>query len=96
MLSGFSSLNQHASTFWSVTLQPLGADQATIPHMKGDCHSFNMRCSSMICSKRLQSDRPHNLLNVFPLVPSEERDESKVGKDASRFGVGAEIFLFVE
>ena len=68
MLSGFSSLNQHASTFWSVTLQPLGADQATIPHMKGDCHSFNMRCSSMICSKRLQSDRPCKPLNVIALV----------------------------
>ena len=30
---------------------------------------FHMRYGSMICSKRLQSDRPHNLLNVLPLVP---------------------------
>ena len=33
---------RHPSSFWSVTLQPLGADQSTIPHMKGDIHSFNM------------------------------------------------------
>ena len=34
---------RHASSFWSVTLQPLGADQSTIPHMKGELPSFNMK-----------------------------------------------------
>ena len=56
------------STIWSVTLQPLGADHATIPHMKGDWYSFHMRYSSMICYKRLLSDRLHNFLTFFPLV----------------------------
>ena len=56
------------STIWSVTLQPLGADQATIPHMKGDWYSFHMRYSSMICYKRLLSDRLHNFLTFLPLV----------------------------
>ena len=50
----FSHLYQHTLTFWSVTLQPLGADQSTIPHMKGDMHSFHMRYNSMNCTKRLQ------------------------------------------
>ena len=36
--------------------------------MKGDCYSFNMRYGSMICSKRLQSDRPYKRLNEKPLV----------------------------
>ena len=62
-----SSFNQHTSRFWSVKLLALGADHATIPHMKGDCHSFHMRYSSMICCKRLQSDRPCKLLSVCPL-----------------------------
>ena len=57
------------STIWSVTLQPLGADHATIPHMKGDWYSFHMRYSSMICYKRLLSDRLHNFLTFLPLVP---------------------------
>ena len=30
-------------TFWSVTLQPVGANQATIWQMKGDIPSFHMR-----------------------------------------------------
>ena len=41
--------------------------------MKGDCHSFHMRYSSMICCKRLQSDRPSKLLNYFPLVYGKAR-----------------------
>ena len=43
-----SGVNQHPSTFWSVILQPLGADQSTIPHMKGDIHSFYGKYISMI------------------------------------------------
>ena len=42
-------------TLWSVTLQLLEADQATIPHMKGEVHSYQMGHGSMICSKRLLS-----------------------------------------
>ena len=49
-----SGVYQHPSTFWSITLQPLGADQATIPHMKGHCCSFHMRHRNQICYKRLQ------------------------------------------
>ena len=49
-----SGVYQHLSTFWSITLQHLGADQATIPHMKGHCCSFHMRHRNLICNKRLQ------------------------------------------
>ena len=42
------------SSFWSITLKCLDADQSTIPNMKGDILSFHMRHRSMICSKRLQ------------------------------------------
>ena len=49
-----SGVYQQSVTFWSVTLQPLGAYRYTIPHMKGDIHSFNMRYNSMTCTKRLQ------------------------------------------
>ena len=38
--------------FWPVTWQPLEADLATIPHMKGDIHSSHMRHCWLICSKR--------------------------------------------
>ena len=63
-----AGLNQVTSTFWPVTLQPLGADHATIPHMKGDCYTFHMRYTSMICYKRLQSDRLFVRLPKSPLV----------------------------
>ena len=36
--------------------------------MKGDCHSFHMRYSSMICCKRLQSDRPCKRLSLIAFV----------------------------
>ena len=49
-----SGVYQQSFTFWSVTLQPLGAYRYTIPHMKGDIHSFNMRYNSMTCTKTLQ------------------------------------------
>ena len=49
-----SGVYQQSFTFLSVTLQPLGAYRFTIPHMKEDIHSFNMRYNSMTCTKRLQ------------------------------------------
>ena len=63
-----SGVCQHSFTLWSVILQPLGVNQSTIPHMKGDIHSYHMRYSSMICSKRLQRNSISNFLNTFPLV----------------------------
>ena len=63
-----SGVNQHTSTFWSVTLQPVGADQATIWQMKGDIPSFHMRHRRLICTKRLQSYGGCINLNNFPLV----------------------------
>ena len=48
------------STFWYVTLQPLGAHKATIPHMKGDIHSFNLMYGSMI------PPRGSRVMNVVP------------------------------
>ena len=63
-----SGVSQQSFTFWSVTLQPLGAYRSTIPHMKGDIHSFHMRYISMICYKRLQSYGVHNSLSDGPLV----------------------------
>ena len=63
-----SGVYQQSFTFWSVTLQPLGAYRSTIPHMKGDIHSFHMRYISMICYKRLQSSGHHTSLSACPLV----------------------------
>ena len=59
---------RHASSFWSVTLQPLGADKSTIPHMKGNLHSFHMMCISMPCSRRLQRFWIWNSLSESSLV----------------------------
>ena len=63
-----SGVCQQSLTFWSVTLQPLEADQTIIHQMKGDIHSFHMRYSSMICSKRLQSYRTNPSLWLSSLV----------------------------
>ena len=51
-----------------VTLQPLGTHQATIYHMKGDIHRFNMRYSSMPCPKRLLSYSISHLISQIALV----------------------------
>ena len=60
---------RHSSAFWSVTLQPLGADQSTIPHMKGDIHSSNMGyTSSILSTNRLQRYGFRNFLNRTYLV----------------------------
>ena len=40
-----------------VTLQPIAADQATMPHMKVKYLPFHLVCGSLTCYIRLQSDR---------------------------------------
>ena len=42
----------------AISLHPLGAWQATIPHMKAKDVPFHMGYSGLICSKGLQSDGP--------------------------------------
>ena len=49
-----SGVYQYPSTSWPITLQPLGSDQAIIPHMKEHWCSFHMRYRNLICYKRLQ------------------------------------------
>ena len=68
-----SGVYRQSFTFWSVTLQPLGAYRYTIPHMKEDIHSFHMRYISMICYKRLQSYGLHTSLSACPLVHLSKR-----------------------
>ena len=68
MFSWCAGVNQHPSTFWSITLQPLGGDQATIPHMKGDILSFHKRHISLTCYWRLRGKIKWNPLPFFPLV----------------------------
>ena len=70
---GLPEVCQPPSTFWSVTLQPVGADQATIWQMKGDIPSFHMRHRRLICTKRLQSYGGCINLNNFPLVHNQLR-----------------------
>ena len=43
---------------YAVTLQPLVAGHNTIHHMKAFDVPFHMGYGRLICSKRLQSDRP--------------------------------------
>ena len=42
----------------AVSVQPLAADQGFMPHMKAKEVLFHFLYGSLICSKRLQSDRP--------------------------------------
>ena len=62
MFWGLAALNQLPSTFWSVTLQPLGADQPTIHKLKGDMPSYHMRYNGMDSSKWLQRYDGHKRL----------------------------------
>ena len=55
-------------TFWSVTLQPLGLDQSTISHMRGDIRSFHMMYSIMTWYKRLQSHSISHLISQIAHV----------------------------
>ena len=41
-----------------IAMQLLVADQAYMPQMKAMCVPFHMVYGKMICSQRLQSDRP--------------------------------------
>ena len=66
-----SGVNQHTSTFWSVTLQPVGADQATMWQIKGDIPSIHIRHRRLISIHRLQRYGGCINLNNFPLVLSE-------------------------
>ena len=68
-----SGVYQHSFTFWSVTLQPLAADQSTISHIKGKMDSFHMRYRIMICYQRLQRYHHHNNLNACPLVHAQRQ-----------------------
>ena len=93
-----SGVYQQSFTFWSVTLQPLGAYRYTIPHMKEDIHSFHMRYISMICYKRLQSNGLHTSLSACPLVSKTERETimTSVTLSQRRSGGGLSFYEFVE
>ena len=77
MLSYCAGVNQYLSTFWSLTLQPLGAHKATIPQMKGDIHSFYMRHRRLAYTKGLQSYRGCLNLNNSSLVSSPYSSEAE-------------------
>ena len=63
-----SGVCQHPSTFWSVTMQPLDADQPTIWQMKGDIPSFHMRYRGLISIHRLHRKINFGPLSFLPLV----------------------------
>ena len=63
-----SGVCQPPSTFWSVTLQPLGTEQATIWQMKGDIPSSHMRYRALISIHRLHRKINFGPLPFFPLV----------------------------
>ena len=72
-----SGVCQPPSTFWSVTLQPLGTEQATIWQMKGDILSFHMRYRGLISIHRLHRKINFGPLSFFPLVCSYEVSKPK-------------------
>ena len=59
---------QNPSTFGSITLQPLVADQATIWQMKGDILSYHMRFERWISIHRLHRKINFCRLSFFSLV----------------------------
>ena len=65
---GLAGVCQPPSTFWSVTLQPLGTEQATIWQMKGDILSFHMRYRGLISIHRLHRKINFGPLSFLPLV----------------------------
>ena len=73
-----SGVCKHPSPFWSVTMQPLGADQATIWQMKGDIQSFHMRYGGLISIHRLHRKIIFGPLPFFPLVRDAEIDAQEV------------------
>ena len=46
------------SDLYAISLQILGVEHATIPHIKAMDVPFHMGYSGLICSKALQKDRP--------------------------------------
>ena len=55
-----------------VSLQPLGADHATLPHMKAMHVPFHLVYGSLISLKGLQSDRPKSRgMSVYPRQTSK-------------------------
>ena len=95
---GPAGVCMHPSSLWSIILQCLGGDQSTIPHMKGDIHSFNMRYSGMPCPKDLQRYGPGEGPCESPLVRRaasaghykntriEEKMEVEEGEGEESFG----------
>ena len=65
---GLAGVCQPPSSFWSVTLQPVDAYQATIWQMKGDILSFYMRYRRLISIHRLQRKINFCPLSLFSLV----------------------------
>ena len=66
----------------TVTLQPLVADHATIPHVIAMDFPFHIRYGSLICYKKLQSDR----LIVYSIELSR-----KLGVSAYQLAVSLEL-----
>ena len=64
----YSGVYQWGWTFWSVILQPLGALQSTIYHLKGETHIIHMRHCSLMCTHRLHRKINFGRLPFFPLV----------------------------
>ena len=62
--SWYAGVNQHTSTFWSVTLQLVDGNQPTIWQMKVDIHSFHVRYRRLISIHRLQR-KIHLPFNLF-------------------------------
>ena len=71
---------QHLSLFWSVTLQPLGAEQSAVYHVKENSNTFHMRYSSMICTKGLQKYDSSLTLNKSCLAQYEGDGQSPRGR----------------
>ena len=83
---GLPGVYQRGLTFWSITLQPLGADQSTISHMKGDINSFHMMYSIMTWYKRLQSYSISHLISQIAHVSTTSISSVGVGETGMKEG----------
>ena len=98
---GLPGVCQLPSTFWSITLQPPGVDQATISHIKGDIHTFHMRHSRLICSKSLHQNQSTIRNTIIALVVGTQQSIAKFTSDSSHssqigldtHSLGSEIML---
>ena len=68
MILWCAGVYQHPSTFRSLTLQPVGVDQATIWQIKENFLSFDMMHVRFISPKRLHGKIKWRPLPFFPLV----------------------------